>query len=103
VPITARPDPNNPGKFIWVDSATGQPATQPGGANTPYVAPSDQPAQAPVTNVNIDPNASKAATSTTGPAAGPAAPGSPSMGGYTVSQVIGESDAELLKANTDVA
>jgi hypothetical protein len=25
------------------------------------------------------------------------------MGGYTVSQVIGESDAELLKANTDVA
>jgi hypothetical protein len=103
MPITARPDPNNPGKFIWVDSATGQPATQPGGANTPYVAPSDQPAQAPVTNVNIDPNASKAATATTGPAAGPAAPGSPSMGGYTVSQVIGESDAELLKANTDVA
>jgi hypothetical protein len=107
VPITARPDPNNPGKFIWVDSATGQPATQPGGANTPYVAPSDQPAQAPVTNVNIDPNASKTATSTTGPAAGPAAgpagPGTPSVGGYTPAQIVAPLDDEFDKANATVA
>jgi hypothetical protein len=104
MPLKVAPDPNNPGKFIWVDSATGQPATQPGGPNTPYVAPSD------TTNVNIDPNASKTTAPTTapttqptGPAAGPASPGTPSVGGFSVAQIIAPSDEELLQAHADVA
>lgn len=44
MPITAVPDKNNPGSFIWVDQATGEPALQPGGPGTPYVAKSDMPA-----------------------------------------------------------
>src|SRR5215472_1970720 len=41
MPITARPDPNNPGQWIWVDQQTGAPAVQPGGQGTAFVAPSD--------------------------------------------------------------
>jgi hypothetical protein len=43
MPITIAPDPQHPGQYIWVDSATGQPATQPGGPGTPFVGSSDQP------------------------------------------------------------
>lgn len=105
MPITARPDPNHPGQWIWVDSATGQPATQPGGAGTAYTAPSDQPT---TTNVDIAPPGSAAPpTSTPAPAsttpAGPPSPGQPSAGGYTVGQITAQSDAELLQANADVA
>jgi hypothetical protein len=102
MPITARPDPNNPGQWIWVDAATGQPATQPGGPNTPYRAPSDQP-----TNVDIAPPGSAAAPTPapTGPAT-PTAPalGQPGFGGqYTVDQILAGSDQELNQANQDVA
>lgn len=41
MPIKVAPDPNNPGGFIWVDSNTGEPAVQPGGPGTAYVAPSE--------------------------------------------------------------
>jgi hypothetical protein len=109
MPITARPDPNNPGQWIWVDSATGQPATQPGGQGTPYVAPSDQPA-----NVNIDPNAGAR------PATTPYGPPSPGTGGtpqtapavgtpqgpagmYTVDQSTAAAAAEVQAANVSVA
>src|SRR5215472_15981518 len=68
MPITPRQQPD--GSWVWVDSATGQPAQQPGGQGTPYVAPSDQvPAAA-----NIDPNASRA-PDVGGPTQGPASPG----------------------------
>src|SRR5215471_12059524 len=106
MPITARPDPNNPGQYIWVDQATGQPATQPGGAGTPYVAPTDVAAPA-----NIDPNASRPAA--TAPVQGPPSPGqgtTPSLGypqgpggQYTVDQILAGSDQELQQANVQVA
>jgi hypothetical protein len=41
MPLKVGPDPNNPGQWIWVDSASGQPASQPGGPGTPFVAQSD--------------------------------------------------------------
>ena len=67
MPITPRQQPD--GSWIWVDSATGQPATQPGGAGTAYTAPSDT--QVPAAG-NIDPNASRPATP---PTQGPPSPG----------------------------
>src|SRR5262252_6576 len=105
MPITAQPDPQNPGKWIWVDSATGQPATQPGGPGTPYVAPSDT--QVP-TSQNIDPNASRQQ--------GPPSPGqgtTPSLpptvgapkgagGMYTVDQATEQTAKEVQQANVDV-
>jgi hypothetical protein len=44
MPLTVGPDPQNPGRLIWIDSETGQPATQASGepfapAPTPPVAP----------------------------------------------------------------
>jgi hypothetical protein len=41
MPLKVGPDPDNPGQFIWIDSASGQPASQPGGPGTPFVAQSD--------------------------------------------------------------
>src|SRR5215472_11935583 len=103
MPITPAPDPQNPGGWIWVDSATGQPAVQPGGPGTPYVAPSDQP---------------QAAQPTTQPAAsaGPPSPGQgttpalpPSIGAaqgaggmYTVDQATETAAREVQNANVDV-
>jgi hypothetical protein len=112
VPITARPDPNNPGQWIWVDSATGQPATQPGGQGTPYTAPSDA-----TTGVNIAPAGSGAAPATNATPYGPPSPGTggtpqtaPAVGKpqgpsgmYTVDQSTAAAAAEVQAANVQVA
>lgn len=43
MPLTVGPDPSDPTKFIWLDAATGEPASQPGGPGTPFIAQSDPP------------------------------------------------------------
>src|SRR5215472_4688161 len=110
MPITPRQQPD--GSWVWVDSATGQPAQQPGGQGTPYVAPSDQvPAAA-----NIDPNASRA-LDVGGPTQGPASPGTgttppvaPTIGApqgpqgmFTVDQATETAAREVQGANVERA
>jgi len=46
MPLTVGPDPQNPGKLIWIDSATGQPATQVG-PGEPLTVPSSSVATTP--------------------------------------------------------
>src|SRR5215471_4215998 len=109
MPLTVGPDPNNPGKWIWIDSATGQPAQQPGGPGTPFVTADQVPAAA-----NIDPNASR------GPTTQPLGPPSPGTGTtpavaptigtpqgasgmFTVDQATEAASKEVQAANVDAA
>jgi len=114
VPITVAPDPQNPGKFIWVDSATGQPAVQPGGPGTEFVAPSDlTPAQQQQVQQQQQQQAQQqqqqqqqqqAQQRQTTPVQTPAL-GTPSgQGGqYSVDQILAAPDQELQQANIQVA
>jgi len=106
VPLTVAPDPQNPGKWIWADSATGQPASQPGGPGTPYVAQSDTAVQVP-TAANIDPYASRAGPASPGQGTTPALPpsvGAPQGAGgmFTVDQATEQTAKEVQQANVDV-
>ena len=104
MPLEVRPDPQHPGQWIWVDSATGQPAAQPGGPGTPYVAPTPTPATTVAAPSSIDANASRTTTTSTsiGPpqAAGPNPSGT--AGQYTVEQILAPFDAEFSAANQTV-
>jgi chemotaxis protein histidine kinase CheA len=76
MPIVPRLDPDNPGQYIWVDSVTGEPATQPGGPGTAFVAPSDLPG----------------ATPAAGAPAAAAAPASPAGGINAIPSALGHPD-----------
>ena len=107
MPITVAPDPQNPGKFIWVDSATGQSAVQPGGPGTEFVAPSDlTPAQQQQVQQQQQQQAQQQQQQQqqTTPVQTPAL-GTPSgQGGqYSVDQILAGSDQELQQANIQVA
>src|SRR5262252_7508887 len=79
MPLKVAPDPNNPGGWIWVDAATGQPASQPGGPGTPFIAQSDPVPSGPPPDVG-------------GPTQGPAQPKRPagSVGYAEIADALGK-------------
>jgi hypothetical protein len=103
MPITWAPDPTgrNPAG-MWVDSATGQPANQPGPGYT-VGAEGPQAVQVPAA-ANIDPNASQPPAPTTSIGApqgqGPNLAGT--AGQYTVQQILAPFDNEFANANQAV-
>jgi len=115
MPLTPRQDPNSPTGWTWVDSATGQPDTTPGGPNTPSPGgypqiQQPQPAQVPQAQ-NIDPNASRPQPTTT--PYGPASPGTgttpttagtvpAATGNPQADQILSDSTNEVQQANLDV-
>jgi hypothetical protein len=92
MPIKVGPDPNNPGGFIWVDAVTGEPAVQPGGPETPFVAPSDlSPEQRQQLGL---PPAAEAQTQAAAPQPQPVGGGGggavPTPGTRTLSQILAD-------------
>src|SRR5262252_7414791 len=115
MPITWGPDPTgrNPAG-TWVDQATGQPAVQPGGPGTAFVAPSDltpqqqqqvqQQQQQQAQQQQQQQQAQQAQQRQTTPVQTPTI-GAPAgqAGQYSVDQLLAAPDQELQQANIQVA
>jgi hypothetical protein len=85
MPLKVGPDPNNPGGWIWIDAATGQPASQPGGPGTPFIAQSDPVASGGPTSAPQGPYDTPAGPPAPGVGSTPRTPG---QTGQSIQQVV---------------